>query len=302
MVQGRDDIVGLDSAVILAPQVWKASGHLETFVDPLTECTSCHKRFREDHLDRGVRGQARPAPEGGLAGINCPNCGIKGQFTEPRNFNGLLSTYLGPVQDEVVAALPAARDRAGHLRQLRQRRRHRAQEAAVRHRAGRQVVPQRDHARQLHLPHPRVRADGDGVLRQARHRRGVARVLAQGALGLVRRPRAHARQPALLRAPEGEALPLLQAHGRHRVQVQLRRLGVRRARGHRQPHRLRPQDALRGARASTCRTSTRRPTSAGSRTSSSRRPASPARCSRSCSRRTTRTRRPTPRAASTSAP
>ena len=50
MVQSRDDIVGLDSAVILAPQVWKASGHLEAFVDPLTECTACHKRFREDHL------------------------------------------------------------------------------------------------------------------------------------------------------------------------------------------------------------------------------------------------------------
>ena len=50
MVQGREDVVGLDSAVILAPQVWKASGHLDTFTDPLTECLSCHKRFREDQL------------------------------------------------------------------------------------------------------------------------------------------------------------------------------------------------------------------------------------------------------------
>jgi glycyl-tRNA synthetase len=100
MVQSRDDIVGLDSAVILAPQVWKASGHLEAFVDPLTECTSCHKRFREDHLIEAYEAKHGRAPEGGLAGINCPHCGVKGQFTEPRNFNGLLSTHLGPVQDE----------------------------------------------------------------------------------------------------------------------------------------------------------------------------------------------------------
>ncbi len=101
MVQGRDDIVGLDSAVILAPKVWEASGHLEAFVDPLTECTSCHKRFREDHLIEAYEAKhSGRAPEGGLAGINCPNCGVKGQFTEPRNFNGLLSTHLGPVQDD----------------------------------------------------------------------------------------------------------------------------------------------------------------------------------------------------------
>jgi len=100
MVQSRDDIVGLDSAVILAPQVWAASGHLEAFVDPLTECTACHKRFREDHLIEAYEAKHGRAPEGGLAGINCPNCGNKGQFTEPRNFNGLLSTHLGPVQDE----------------------------------------------------------------------------------------------------------------------------------------------------------------------------------------------------------
>ncbi len=55
MVQTRDDIVGLDSAVILAREVWAASGHLDAFVDPLTECQSCHKRFRADHLRRRTR-------------------------------------------------------------------------------------------------------------------------------------------------------------------------------------------------------------------------------------------------------
>ena len=70
-----------------------------------------------------------------------------------------------------LGRVPASGDRAGHLRQLPQRADDDAQEAAVRHRADRQVVPQRDHARQLRLPHPRVRADGDGVLRAARGRR-----------------------------------------------------------------------------------------------------------------------------------
>jgi glycyl-tRNA synthetase len=100
VVQSRDDVVGLDSAVILAPQVWAASGHLEAFVEPLTECLHCHKRFREDHLLEAFEEKKGRPPEGGLAGISCPHCGTKGQFTPPRSFNGLLSTHLGPVQDD----------------------------------------------------------------------------------------------------------------------------------------------------------------------------------------------------------
>jgi glycyl-tRNA synthetase len=100
VVQGRDDVVGLDSSVILSPQVWVASGHVEAFVDPLTECTSCHKRFRADQLVEEFTERKGREPEGGLAGIGCPNCGTKGQWTEPREFNGLLKTHLGPVEDE----------------------------------------------------------------------------------------------------------------------------------------------------------------------------------------------------------
>jgi glycyl-tRNA synthetase len=100
MVQTRDDIVGLDSAVILAPEVWQASGHLEAFVDPLTECLSCHHRFREDHLLEAYEAKKGRPAEHGLADVTCPHCGTKGQFTPPRNFNGLMSTFLGPVQDE----------------------------------------------------------------------------------------------------------------------------------------------------------------------------------------------------------
>ena len=99
MVQQRDDIVGLDSCVVLAREVWETSGHVSNFVDPLTECQSCHKRFRADHLAEEYEERKGSAP-GSLADIPCPNCGTKGAWTEPRMFNGLLKTYLGPVEDE----------------------------------------------------------------------------------------------------------------------------------------------------------------------------------------------------------
>ncbi|WP_030145193.1 glycine--tRNA ligase [Spirillospora albida] len=100
MVQGRDDVVGLDSCVILAREVWEASGHVNAFVDPLTECQSCHKRFRADHLEESYEEKHGRPPANGLADIGCPNCGNKGSFTEPRMFNGLLKTFLGAVEGE----------------------------------------------------------------------------------------------------------------------------------------------------------------------------------------------------------
>ncbi len=100
MVQGREDVVGLDSSVILAREVWEASGHVKEFVDPLTECLSCHKRYRADHLEEAYEAKHGRKPEGGLTELTCPNCGTKGAFTEPRMFNGLLKTFLGPVEDE----------------------------------------------------------------------------------------------------------------------------------------------------------------------------------------------------------
>jgi glycyl-tRNA synthetase len=84
MVHSRDDVVGLDSAIIMSPRVWEASGHLETFTDPLVECTNCHQRFRADHVD--------------LSGA-CPNCGRRDIWTEPRNFHLMFRTHLGPVEE-----------------------------------------------------------------------------------------------------------------------------------------------------------------------------------------------------------
>ena len=99
MVSSREDVVGLDSSIILPKKVWEASGHVEAFVDPLIECTSCHKRFRADHLEEAFEEKKGRAP-GSLAAIACPNCGGKETWTEPKNFNGLLKTTLGPVEDE----------------------------------------------------------------------------------------------------------------------------------------------------------------------------------------------------------
>ncbi|GIG66510.1 glycine--tRNA ligase [Phytomonospora endophytica] len=101
MVQQRDDVVGLDSAVVLARQVWEASGHLKEFTDPLTECQSCHKRFRADHLEEAyAEKHDGKLPEGGLTSLACPNCGTRGAFTEPKMFNGMMKTFLGPVESE----------------------------------------------------------------------------------------------------------------------------------------------------------------------------------------------------------
>ncbi|WP_022872089.1 glycine--tRNA ligase [Nesterenkonia alba] len=99
-VRGRGDMVGLDSAIILPSAVWKASGHVDTFTDPLVECKQCHTRDREDKLIEDFIEKKGRAPEDGLAEINCPHCGTKGNFTEPRQFSGLVKSYLGVVDDE----------------------------------------------------------------------------------------------------------------------------------------------------------------------------------------------------------
>ncbi len=89
MVQLRDDVVGLDAAILMAPRVWEASGHVATFADPLVDCRNCKERFRADHL-----------PESGA----CPNCGAKDSFTEARQFNLMFKTHVGPVEDDASIA------------------------------------------------------------------------------------------------------------------------------------------------------------------------------------------------------
>src|ERR671915_318946 len=89
MVQQRDDIVALDAAILMHPRTWEASGHLEGFADPLVQCLGkCKKRWREDHLR-----EAKPEGE-----LRCPECG--GELSEPRQFNLMFETHVGPVREE----------------------------------------------------------------------------------------------------------------------------------------------------------------------------------------------------------
>ncbi|MFB2585316.1 glycine--tRNA ligase [Herbiconiux liukaitaii] len=100
MVQSRDNVVGLDSAVILPRTVWEASGHVEVFSDPLVESLHTHKRYRADHLLEAYEEKHGHPPENGLADIRDPETGQPGSWTEPKNFSGLMKTYLGAVDDE----------------------------------------------------------------------------------------------------------------------------------------------------------------------------------------------------------
>ncbi|MBJ7288156.1 glycine--tRNA ligase [Williamsia sp.] len=102
MVTSRDDVVGLDSSVILPRQVWEASGHVSVFNDPLVECLNCHKRHRQDHLQEAyAEKKGLDDPDAvPMTEIVCPDCGTRGRWTEPRDFNMMLKTYLGPVESE----------------------------------------------------------------------------------------------------------------------------------------------------------------------------------------------------------
>ncbi len=82
----RDDMVGLDSSILMNPEVWRASGHVDSFTDPLVDCRECRQRWREDQLEE----------------LKCPACG--GELTEARNFNLMFKTFIGPVEDDTSVA------------------------------------------------------------------------------------------------------------------------------------------------------------------------------------------------------
>ena len=98
VVTDRDDMVGLDAAILMHPQVWVASGHVENFSDPLVECKECNSRFRQDHLleETGIDPES-PEAEATLKDLRCPNCG--GELGPPRRFNLMFKTFMGPVED-----------------------------------------------------------------------------------------------------------------------------------------------------------------------------------------------------------
>ncbi|MDQ3065321.1 MAG: glycine--tRNA ligase, partial [bacterium] len=83
-VESRDDMYGVDAAILMNQKVWQASGHVDTFTDPLVECSNCKARFREDQIDKS----------------KCPNCGKENTFGEARQFKMMFKTNVGPVEDE----------------------------------------------------------------------------------------------------------------------------------------------------------------------------------------------------------
>jgi glycyl-tRNA synthetase len=104
-VQERDDIVPLDSAIIMNPKVWEASGHLQNFSDLLVECKACHHRFRIDHLleAKGIEPKYDKEPmKIDLSDVVCPDCG--GKLTEPKAFNLMFKTFLGTTDDTSTTA------------------------------------------------------------------------------------------------------------------------------------------------------------------------------------------------------
>ncbi len=266
VVQGRDDVVGLDSAVILAREVWETSGHVATFTDPLVECTSCHKRFRADHLE-----EAGGKP---LAEIACPHCGNRGTWTEPKDFNGLLKTSLGPVDDGSGLAYLRPETAQGifiNYQNVQQSSRKKPPFGIgqIGKSFRNEITPgnfifrtrEFEQMEMEFFVKPGEDAEWHQYWIDERMRWYVD-------LGIT------ADGPAAVRAPEGEALPLLDPHRRHRVPLRLPGRRVGRARGHRQPHRLRPHRPQQGLRRRPWTTSTRSPVSAGRRTSSSRPPVS----------------------------
>ena len=246
MVTGREDVVGLDSSVILAREVWQASGHVETFTDPLTECQSCHKRYRADHLVEGYEAKHGRTPANGLADINCPNCGNKGSFTEPRQFNGLLKTFLGPVDDETGLAYLRPETAQGifiNYKNVEQTSRKKPPFgiAQIGKSFRNEITPGNFIFRTREFEQMEMEFFVKPGSDEEWHQFWI-----DARLQLVHRP-GHQQGPrAPVRAPAGEALALLQADRRHRVQVRLRRHRVGRARGHREPHGLRPQRAQQG--------------------------------------------------------
>ncbi|MGH2487796.1 MAG: glycine--tRNA ligase, partial [Ktedonobacterales bacterium] len=89
MTHLRNDVVGLDAAILMARRVWQASGHEEVFTDPMVDCTNCQSRFRADHV-----AELSGDPE------VCPACGKRGTLTEPRMFNLMFKTHMGPVEED----------------------------------------------------------------------------------------------------------------------------------------------------------------------------------------------------------
>ncbi len=205
-------MVALDSAILQHPRVWEASGHLAGFSDPMVDCRTCKARFRADHLEEQKPDLVCPRKTSKLAGQG-PECDL----TEARDFNLMFKTQVGAVESSASTAYLRPETAQGifiNFKNVLQFAPARGRRSASRRWASRSATRSPP---QLHLPHARVRADGDGVLRAA-HRGGrLVRALEAAALRLVRALRHPPGSPAHARARRRRAQPLLQRHRRRGV-------------------------------------------------------------------------------------
>ena len=170
-VQENKYNVGIDCAILMNRQVWVASGHVGNFNDPLMDCKACKARFRADKLiEDWAKANGEEIEADGWTNeqlesfieekqIPCPTCG-KHDFTGIRKFNMMFKTHQGVTEDASNEIYLRPETAQGIFVNFPNVAPHDPPQAAIRRMPGGQELPKRDHAGQLHLPHPRVRADG----------------------------------------------------------------------------------------------------------------------------------------------
>ena len=235
MVELRDDVEGIESAILMNPEVWVASGHVAGFTDPLVDCTGpCKKRWREDHLadERRARGKPPDAP-------GCPECG--GALTAARQFNLMFKTFIGPVEEDAAQIWLRPETAQGMFVNFAN------VVNSTRRRLPFGIAQQGKGFRNEISPGNFVFRLREFELMEMEYfckpgtRPRVARVLVRGTASLARRRHGGAQgESSPAPACERGAVPLQHRDQRHRVPLPLR---VGRARRGRRSHRLRPQDA-----------------------------------------------------------
>jgi glycyl-tRNA synthetase len=157
-------MVGLDASILMHPTVWKASGHVDNFTDPMVDCLECRRRFRADKVDEtpwvhycaATKGNKFTIPAGepcshcGERRTVCPECG-KGSLTPPRQFNLMFKTFMGPVEEDASLTYLRPETAQGIFVNFDNVAQSMRRKLPFRHRTDRQGLSQRDHAGQLHL-------------------------------------------------------------------------------------------------------------------------------------------------------
>ena len=236
-VRGRSDVAGLDATIIMHPKIWKASGHLDTFADPMTMCKDCKKLMRADQI-KDIYADQKKKPQPKIAGSDffCPYCG--GELTEPKPFNLMFKTVVGPIDDPSNVAYLRPETAQAIFAQftnvLATSRQQVPFGIAQMGKSFRNEVTPRNYtfrSREFEQGRPRAGRLGLG---------GVAQVLGGAAQEVPHRsrPAAHALRRVLAEARRTR--PLRPRVRRHRVRLPVRPPG---AGGHRGPQRLRPLPA-----------------------------------------------------------